>query len=393
MRVNLGRVAGILVLPLLGGTIGVAATALPASAATWRDTAIQASDVTTTPTATGAVVTGTASGSGSGSTLSFTAPTGEVFASPTFTQGSTDANLTTNTAQSLVLTSTATASGSGTLTFTIGSANSAVTCTATETVAVSESGGTMGESAPTSVPGEKVTVSAVNDSAGGVEFTGALTGQSCPLTISESNLPPGLVPGDPLLPGSAIPTTNGNYYDGVVYTITDPLGSTFTGTFDLSVSGYLVGAPPPVAGNYGNEVNPFGNGFDAYQQHQYPGAIIAGWTATQADPATHFIRNAGTYPGAYQFQYAPWGSGVGLCVSDPGGGWASDPLPDGLILARCNTGPWQQFVPQPNGTLRNVATGLYINPDGTGAQLRGGSSPTPWGGSFYTWQGLAQLPW
>ena len=52
----------------------------------------------------------------------------------------------------------------------------------------------------------------------------------------------------------------------------------------------------------------------------------------------------------------------------------------------------QQFVPQSNGTLRNVATGLYVNPDGTGAQLRGGTAPTTWGGSFYTWQGFSNLP-
>ena len=35
----------------------------------------------------------------------------------------------------------------------------------------------------------------------------------------------------------------------------------------------LVVKAQPVAlpGNYGDMVNPFGNGFDAYQQHQYPG--------------------------------------------------------------------------------------------------------------------------
>jgi hypothetical protein len=393
MHVNLRKVAGILVLPLLGGTLWVGAAALPASAATWRDTAVQAFNVTAAPSATGAVVNGTASGSGKGSTLSFTAPSGEVFASPSFAKGSTDATLTTSRAHSLVLTSGGTATGTGKLTFTIQSANSAVTCTATETVTVSESTGTMGESsAPTSVPGEKVAVSAFNNnSTGAVEFTGTVTVQSCTVTFSESNLPPGLVSGNPLVPGSAAPRTDGNYYGGVVYTATDPLGSTFSGTFDLHVFAQAV-APPPPPSSYGDEVNVFGNGFDAYQQHQYPGAIIAGWTATQADPATHFIRHPGTYRGAFQYEYAPNGAGVGLCVSDPGGGWASDPLPDGLILTSCNTGPWQQFVPQYNGTLRNVATGLYVNPNGTGAQLRGGSAPTPWGGSVYTWQSFASLP-
>ena len=67
----------------------------------------------------------------------------------------------------------------------------------------------------------------------------------------------------------------------------------------------------------------------------------------------------------------------GLCVSDPGGGWASDPLPDGLLQAVSNNGPWQQFIPQPNGT---------------GAQLRGTVAPTRWGGSHYTWTDHAHLP-
>jgi hypothetical protein len=150
--------------------------------------------------------------------------------------------------------------------------------------------------------------------------------------------------------------------------------------------------PVYTPGNYGNEVNPFGNGFDVYQQHMYPGAIIAGWTATKADPATHFIRLPGTVPGAVKFEYAPNGAGTGLCVSDPGGGWASDPLPDGLILTQSNNGPWQQFYPLPNGTLKNVATGLIVNPNGTGAQLRGGATASPWGGSAYTWTDYAHLP-
>jgi peptidoglycan/xylan/chitin deacetylase (PgdA/CDA1 family) len=173
------------------------------------------------------------------------------------------------------------------------------------------------------------------------------------------------------------------YFGSHGYTFVDLLGRTAVST----------------PGNWGDEVNPFGNGFDVFGQHQYPGAIITGWTATKADPATHFIRLNGTYPGAYKFEYAPSGvvtgrNGVatGLCVSDPGGGWASDPLPDGLILTPCSTGPWQQFIPEPNGTLKNLATGLYVNPIGSGAQLRGGTAPSPWGGSVYSWTAYAHLP-
>ena len=50
-------------------------------------------------------------------------------------------------------------------------------------------------------------------------------------------------------------------------------------------------------GNWGDEVNPFGNGFDVYGQRQAMNAIIAGWTATKADPATHFIRRPRDGPG------------------------------------------------------------------------------------------------
>ena len=66
--------------------------------------------------------------------------------------------------------------------------------------------------------------------------------------------------------------------------------------------------------------------------------------------------------------------------------------PDGLILAVSNNGPWQQFIPQPNGTLKNVATGLIVSPHGAGAQLSGTIAPTPWGGSAYAWTDYAHLP-
>ena len=229
-----------------------------------------------------------------------------------------------------------------------------------------------------------VSVSALADSnvSGTVKFSA--TSSATPVNFAESNLPSGLSSGNPVLTyvgGTAAPGT----YSGVVVTATDADGAVLHGTFTLTVDANSVS-------NYGDEVNRFGNGFDSYQQHQYAGAIIAGWTATQSDPATHFILNNGTHQGAFQFEYAPKGSGSGLCVSDPGGGWSSDPLRDGLILTSCNTGPWQQFIPQSNGTLKNVATGLYVNPNGTGAQLRGGASPTTWGGSSYTWTNYSSLP-
>jgi peptidoglycan/xylan/chitin deacetylase (PgdA/CDA1 family) len=166
------------------------------------------------------------------------------------------------------------------------------------------------------------------------------------------------------------------YFGSRGYTFVDLLGRT----------------APRTPGNLGDEVNPSGNGFDVSRQHQAVNAIIVGWTATKADPATHFIRLPGTVPGAYRFEYAPNGVATGLSVADPGYDAAGTGLKHGLVLRASNTGRWQQFVPQPNGTLKNVATGLYVNPNGTGAQLRGGTAPSPWGGSAFTWTDYAHLP-
>ena len=238
-----------------------------------------------------------------------------------------------------------------------------------------------------SSPPTTVSLSALADSnvSGTVKFSATSSARSTDtVNFAETNLPTGLTSGNPVLTfvgGTAAP----GIYNGVVVTATEADGAVLHGTFNLTVDANQVS-------NYGDEVNRFGNGFDAFRQEQHPGAIIAGWTATQADPATHFLLNAGTHQGAIQLEYAPHGTGTGLCVSDPGGGWSSDPLRDGLILTSCNTGPWQQFIPQSNGTLLNVATGLFVNPNGTGSQLRGGSSATPWGGSFYRFIAFSSLP-
>jgi hypothetical protein len=232
-----------------------------------------------------------------------------------------------------------------------------------------------------------VSLSGLTDSnaSGDVKFNATSSESGDTISFAESNLPAGLSSGSPALSylgGTAAPGT----YSGAVVTATDSDGAALKGTFDLTVEANAVNS------SYGDEVNRFGNGFDAFRQHQYPGAIIAGWTATQGDRGTHFILSKGTHQGAFRFEYAPQGSGSGLCVSDPGGGWSSDPLRDGLILTPCNTGLWQQFIPQSNGALKNVATGLYVNPNGAAAQLRGGSSPTQWGGSSYTWKDHSSLP-
>ena len=165
------------------------------------------------------------------------------------------------------------------------------------------------------------------------------------------------------------------YFGSHGYTFVDLLGRTAART----------------QGSLGDEVNPFGNGFDVFGQRQAVNAVIVGWTATKADPATHFIRLPGTVPGAYRFEYAPNGVGTGLFVSEPGFDAAGTGLKDGLVLRASNNGPWQQFIPQTNGTLKNAATGLYVSPNGSGAQLRGTTAPSPWGGSAYTWTDYAHL--
>jgi hypothetical protein len=371
LHFNLKRTVGVMAIPLLGGALAVGATALPAHATTWSDTALSAGTVTADTfggsgltAADGPVAHITLSGTGvaawslhapsqtgvtlTGTTISYAGP---AITPPNFIVA--DATDSAGDAEALPIPVTI---GSNSIqTAGVGVADSLSALTATTT-------------------------------AGNVTFSA--TSPAGNITYAESNLPTGLVSGSPTLTyvaGTAAPGT----YPNVKVTATDAGGAVLNGTFTLTVT--ATGGSPTL-GTAGDEVNQFGNGFDVYRQHQAPGAVIAGWPATQPDPATHFLILAGTHAGAVTFQYAPNGKGTGLCISDPRGGWASDPLPDGLILAWCNTGAFQQFVPQLNGTLKNLATGLYVNPAGKGAQLRGGVTPTTWGGSIYTWTEYDNLP-
>jgi hypothetical protein len=369
MHFKLRRAFGIVVPGLLGSALVVSAAALPASAQTWQDTALISGAVS--PATFAGVGLGATNGtgviklSGTGVTWSLhgTVPGGVSLSGATISYS----GIASSSPTSIVADATDSAGNAEALVIPVAlGTNSIQIPTSGKVVTVSVSG---------------LTASNVS---GTVKFSATSSASTDTFNFAESKLPSGLTSGNPVLTyvgGTAAPGT----YGGVVVTATDADGAVLNGTFTLTVDANAVS-------NYGNEVNRFGNGFDAYEQHQYPGAIIAGWTATQSDPATHFILNNGTHHGAVQLEYAPKGSGSGLCVSDPGGGWSSDPLRDGLILTSCNTGPWQQFIPESNGTLKNVATGLYVNPNGTGAQLRGGSAPTPWGGSNYTWTDYSSLP-
>jgi hypothetical protein len=367
MRSSLKRAVGVIAVPLLGGALAVGAAALPAHATTWSDTGLSAGTVTadtfggsgltaadgtaTDITLSGAgVVAWSLDGSLAGLTLTGTtiSYTGLAIGIPVIAADATDS---AGDAEALPILVTIGANSIQTAGVGVPDSLSALTATTT---------------------------------AGTVTFSATSTAGN--ITYAESNLPTGLVSGSPTLTyvgGTAAPGT----YPDVKVTATDAGGAVLNGTFTLIVT--ATGGSPTI-GTAGDEVNSFGNGFDVYKQHQYAGAIIAGWTATQADPATHFLIEAGTRAGAVKFEYAPNGKGTGLCVSDPNGGWGG--LTDGLILTACNTGPYQQFVPQPDGTLKNLATGLYVNPAGQGAQLRGSITATTWGGSVYTWTEYDSLP-
>src|SRR5512142_961514 len=106
----------------------------------------------------------------------------------------------------------------------------------------------------------KVSLSALADSntAGTVKFTAASSKSSDTVNFAETSLPTGLTSGNPVLTyvgGTAAPGT----YSGVVVTATDADGAVLHGTFTLIVQASSVA-------DYGDEVNPFGNGFDVFQQ-------------------------------------------------------------------------------------------------------------------------------
>jgi hypothetical protein len=371
MHFNLRGALGIGIPVLLGGAVVLGTTVLPANAQSFQDTALSASNFQ--------------AGTFGGGTLSaFTSANAPHTVGLTST-GAVSWSLHGSVPSGLSLSgSTISYSGSGLsnpIEIVADATDSNGNAEALELTVTLTAGNIVISGAPVTV---SITNLAATNTSGTVVFSAhSSVGNS--INFAQPNLPSGLTSGNPLTyaGGTAAPGT----YNGVVVIASDADGAALHGEFTLTVVAQQVSVS-----SYGNEVNKFGNGFDVFRQHNYPGAIIASWPATQSDPATHFLRHNGTHSGAFQYEYAPNGSGTGLCVSDPGGGWASDPLRDGLILTPCNSGPWQQFVPQSDGSLRNVATGLVVNPNGKGAQLRGGSSPTPWGGSFYNWTPFSSLP-
>ena len=375
MRKSLRRTLGFAVVPVLLGTAFAAvAISLPARAAvSWQDTALSATAVT--PETFG------------GSNLMATNGSGVIDLSGT--------GVTWSGHSISGVSVTNTGSGSATISYS-GSANPEFQA---DVGAIATDGNGNAEVLLLAVviatnairfsgipPVETVTDLADTNSDNTVEFSAHNNSATAPDNVSDfavSNLPAGLTSDEEApLTYSGMTAAPGTY-SGVVVTAKANTGAVLKGTFTLTVSAKSINT-------YGNYVNKYGNGFDVFRHKAYPGAKIVGWTATRSDPGTHFIINVGTHPGAYQIEYAPNGTGSGLCVSDPGGGVPSDPLRDGLILVHCGSGNWQQFIRQPNGALKNWATGLYVNPAGAGAQLRGESSAR--GGSSYTWKAYDSLP-
>ena len=402
MHFNLKKAVGISVLPLLGGALAIGATALPASAQTWQDTSLQVNSLHPTGTVPQPATIVPAPN---------TSPTGK--GTVTVSRASASDTLTVNSAMSKIPKGMIVSNGGGVVTVFGLPQQPASTVQGTLVVDdTSASGWTTAwivvfSQGSSPAPAGLVTDYYYSDApnaitrsypVGGVQFSEVPTVHVTPSTGAEltpapaysfaySGLPGGIVSNSAGLLTIAGSTAAPNTYGSVGVTATDQYGASAQSAFQLVVHAQQVYVP----GNYGNEVNPFGNGFDVYKQHQAVNAIVVGWTATKADPATHFIRHPGTIPGAYTFEYAPNGVGTGLSVSDPGYDAAGTGLANGLVLRGSNNGAWQQWIPLANGTLKNAATGLIVSPNGTGAQLRGTTAPSSWGGSVYKWTDFAHL--
>jgi hypothetical protein len=373
------------------GALAAGLAAVPAGAAfaqtSYVDTSLQASGFTgaAQTTTCSAPAAATVAG-GSTATLTFTAAgSTDTFSGVTFTDGTGGTATESLNSAAKVITVKGTSgstSSPDTLTFKITNSGG---CVSVETASITEAKGDLTQShVLDTVALTGSTSFAVDDgSTGGILFDAAGTSAVTGFTVS--NLPAGLsgsVGLGELLPGTAAPGT----YNSVAVSVTDSGGAVAKGTFNL-----LVNATASAA--LGDNVNPFGNGWGVYQQHTAWDTTIIGWPATQTDPGSLFLREAGTVSGAFRFEYAPTGAGSGMCVSNPDGGYIGDPGgPTGLVLRNCNSSAYQQFKPGPDSELISVANGQLVNPHGTGWQLNTGTSRVSWGGSAWTWKAYSSLP-
>jgi hypothetical protein len=385
--------AALAAVPLAAGaalTLGAAS----AQAATWQDTSLQVSNLHQTSVLPGAGLPGVAQTVSNGPitvtdttagdvlTYTLTQPAGGPYVSVTNASGvvTLTGNITNPAAQSV----------SGQLVVDDAAPGGGVTAAIVE-FTENPLNGQLGLSAHYLDVPSQITSAYVT---GGIQFS-----ETSVSPIPASPGAPAYAFAYPGLPGGVVNSNKGmltvagstaapGTYSSVGVTAADQYGASAASTYKLVVGANAVTQP----GAWGDEVNRYGNGFDVYQQHATANTMIVGWTATQADPATHFIRIPGTLANAWVFEYAPNGKATGLNVSDPGYDAAGTGLKDGLVLRAANTGPWQQWYQLADGTLKNAATGMIINPNGTGAQLRGASTGSSWGGSVYTWTDYSSLP-
>jgi hypothetical protein len=364
--------------------------AVPAGAAfaanSYTDTSLQAQGFTgaAESASCSAPVAAAVAGSG-GSSLTYTAASGDTVTGVTFTNGAGGtATESVNTAATVITIKGAGATTSAdTLKFRITNAGG---CFSAETASITEARGALTETHSLDTVALSSVPFAVDDSTtGGIAFHAS--GSSALSAFSVVGLPTGLngtIGLGELVTGTAAPGT----YNSIHVSVTDAGGAVAVGEFNLLVNGQVSNT-----GSAGDMVNPFGNGFDVYQQRADVNTVIAGWPATQGDPATHFLLEAGTASGAYRYEYAPNGKGTGLCVSNPDGGYPGDPGgATGLVLRGCNTGVYQEFTTGSGNKLISKANGQVVNPHGTGAQLSTGASGVSWGGSSWTWTDYGSLP-
>ena len=371
---------------LAAGIVAVpVGAAFAASSATYVDTSLQAQGFTGASEATTCSAPVAATVAAGTKSLTFTAASGDTISSVTFADGTGGTATESVNAAGTAITVTGTSgttTAADTLKFKISNVGG---CVSVETAAISEKAGALSQTHSLDTVALATVFATDDSSTGGIAFHAS--GTSAITAFAVTLLPTGLngnVGLNELVPGTATP----GVYKGVHVAVSDSAGAVANGTITLEVNGHSSDV-----GQAGDEVNPFGNGFDVYQQRAALNTKIAGWTATKDDPATHFLLEAGTASGTYRFEYAPNGAGTGLCVSNPAGGYPGDPGgATGLVLRGCNTGAFQQFTPGPNNTLISKVNGQVVNPHGTGGQLTTGSSRVSWGGSAWTWVDYSNLP-
>ncbi len=264
MHFNLKRAVGVVAVPLLGSALAVGAAALPANAATWQDTALSAGTVTADTFA------GTGLGVANGTkvinlvgahvtwSLHGTPPAGVSLAGTTISYS----GAAVTSPPKIVVDATDSAGNAEALLIPVTITHNSIQVSGSTTAIL---GATLSKLAATNI-------------AGTVKFS-ATSSVGNSISFAESSLPSGLVSGNPVLTyagGTAAPGT----YGKVEVTATDTDGAVLHGAFSLTVSASNI----YTTGSYGDEVNPFGNGFDVYQQTSTPGRLSPGGPRLRPTP-------------------------------------------------------------------------------------------------------------